>query len=163
LSLGEKFRSLNQGYLQASMSEILRKYFNKMGGPGVPGGWWIFAEAAVRYADRSLFAHDLAGWKRSFFPERPKQKTMSVRPDWVCEILSSNRDNDLVKKRIVLHEHRVPYYWIVDSEKNHISVLEWSEKGYVIVLDVVVGFEGEIPPFTGISLKANSLFGEEED
>lgn len=51
---------------------------------------------------------------------------------------------------------------IVDPTEKSINVLEWSEKGYVSILDVTAGFEGKIPPFDALTLKANVLFGEEE-
>ena len=153
----------DHSYLQASLSATLHFIFNKTGGPKAPGGWWIFTEVAVRYADRSLFSHDLAGWKRSQFAERPRRFPISDRPNWVCEILSTNEANDLVKKKAVLHQYEVPFYWVVDPSEKVITVFEWTEKGYVSILDVTVGFEGGIPPFDSVKLKANVLFGEEDD
>jgi hypothetical protein len=34
---------------------------------------------------------------------------VTVRPDWVCEILSTNRSNDLVVKMKILREAGVPH------------------------------------------------------
>lgn len=155
----------DHSYIQAAIAEVLRSFFNKIGGGGPtrPGGWWIFSEVAVRYSDKSLFSHDLAGWKRSHFPERPQRYPIKDRPDWVCEILSSNSSNDRIKKKAVLHEHEVPFYWIVDSVEKTIDVLKWNLEGYTSVLDVTEGFVGKIPPFDAVILKANVLFGEEDD
>ncbi len=155
--------TLNHSDFMGAMTELLRLLFHKKSGPKSPGGWWIYPEVAVRYGDKSLFAHDLAGWRRARIPEMPRKFPVDVRPDWVCEILSSNASNDRIKKKAVLHEHEVPYYWIVDPDEKSINVLEWSEKGYVSILDVTEGFEGKIPPFEGVILKANVLFGEEEE
>ena len=69
----------------------------------------------------------------------------------------------MVKKKAVLHEHEVPFYWIVDPTEKVITVFEWSPKGYVSILDVTPGFEGKIPPFDAVTLKANVLFGEEDE
>ena len=149
--------------LMGALTEILRSLFNKKGGPKLPGGWWIQPEVSVRYGNKNLFVHDLAGWKRSRFPERPRLYPIIDRPDWVCEILSSNDSNDLVKKRTVLHEYEVPFYWIVHPTEKIISILEWSPKGYISILDVTEGFEGKIPPFDAVSLKANVLFGDEDE
>jgi Uma2 family endonuclease len=154
-------KSPDHSYRQASMTEILRARFNKKGGPESPGGWWIFTEVVVRYGDTSLFSHDIAGWKRSRFSERPRRYPITDRPDWVCEILSSNASNDLFKKRTVLHEHEVPFYWILEPVEKILTVFEWSEKGYNAILDVTEGFEGAIPPFHSVHLKANELFGED--
>ena len=148
---------------QGAIGEILRSFFHKKGGPGRPGGWWILPEPAVRYSAKNYFIHDLAGWKRSHFPDRPKHFPITERPDWVCEILSTNEANDLVKKKAVLHEHEVPFYWIADPFEKVITVFEWSPKGYVSILDVTAGFEGKIPPFDAVNLTANELFGEEDE
>jgi hypothetical protein len=43
-----------------------------------------------------------------------------------------------------------------------ISVFEWSEKGYLSILDVEMGYTGIIPPFTTVPIHAALLFGEEE-
>ncbi len=155
--------SPDHSYLQSTISQAIGMLFNKIGGPLRPGGWWIFTEVAVRYSDKSLFSHDIAGWKRSRFPIRPQRYPIKDRPDWVCEILSSNSSNDRIKKKSVLHEHEVPFYWIVDSIEKTIDVLKWTQEGYVSILDVTEGFEGKIPPFDSVTLKANVLFGEEDE
>ena len=153
----------DHSYLQSSLAEAMRTLFNKTGGPKTPGGWWIFTEVAVRYSEKSLYSHDLAGWKRSRFPERTLRFPMTDRPDWVCEILSSNTANDLVKKRAVLHRNEVPYYWLVHPTEKIITVLKWTAEGYVSFMDVTEDFVGKIPPFDAIDLKANVLFGEEDE
>lgn len=113
-----------------------------------PKGWWIRTEISVVYEGRpNGFIHDLAGWKKENYPEKPSGKKVVERPDWVCEILSENRKNDLDIKKWVLHEHKVPYYWIVDLELEMISVLEWSEKGYTIILDAKKEEKRILPPF----------------
>lgn len=156
--------TFDHSYLQGSMGQTLRNHFNRQGsGPGKPGGWWLATEVAVRYGNTSLFSHDLAGWKRSRIPERPKRFPVTDRPDWVCEILSSNSSNDRIKKKRVLLENEVPFYWIVDSSEKTIDVLKWSPEGYVSILDVSMGFIGKIPPFDAVELKANVLFGEEDE
>jgi Uma2 family endonuclease len=149
--------------LQGAIGELLRMLFHKKGGLGKPGGWWILPESAVRYSLKSYFIHDLAGWRRLRVPEIPKGVPITIKPDWVCEILSSNETNDLIKKKAVLHEHEVPFYWIVHPTEKVITVYEWSVKGYVSILDVTEGFVGKIPPFDAVILKANVLFGEEDE
>ena len=148
--------------LMGAISEVLRALFNKRGGPRKPGGWWIVPEVAVKYETGSLFSHDLAGWQRQRVPTRPTGFPVSFRPDWVCEILSSNSSNDRITKKAVLHKSEVPYYWIVDPLERSLNVLEWSGKGYISILDVTPGFVGKIPPFDAVDLSANALFGEED-
>jgi Uma2 family endonuclease len=113
-----------------------------------PRGWWIRTEISVVYPGRQNgFVHDLAGWKKENYPEKPKGKRVAERPDWVCEILSGNKKDDLTTKKWVLHEHKVPYYWMVDLQSEIISVLEWAEKGYVTVADAEKEEKRILPPF----------------
>lgn len=52
-------------------------------------------------------------------------------PDLVIELLSpSTSSRDLVYKRHIYHRFKVPEYWIVDPEKDTLTVLKWNEKEY---------------------------------
>ena len=51
---------------------------------------------------------------------RPSGAKIEVVPDWVCEVLSTNRRKDLVHKRHVLHARGVRHYWLADPyERTH--------------------------------------------
>ena len=55
--------------------------------------------------------------------EVPKESPIALRPDWLCEVLSdSNARNDLVKEMRVYHRASVPRYWIVDPDRETLSV-----------------------------------------
>jgi hypothetical protein len=153
----------DHSFIQFCIGQTLGPFFNKKGGPKFPGGWWLFDECAVRYGDGNLFLHDLGGWKRSRVPERPRRHPITERPDWVCEILSTNHSNDRHTKRAVLHEHQVPYYWIVDPIGRLIEVYEWAEKGYLLLMTFDESYTGRIPPFEAVELKVSVLFGEEDE
>jgi Uma2 family endonuclease len=94
----------------------------KIGGPydrrpggRAPGGWWIVVEVEVELEAHQVYRPDVTGWRRERLPELPDQTPISVRPDWVCEVLSkSNASNDLVRKMRGYHRAGVPHYWIVD-------------------------------------------------
>ena len=131
---------------QSSIDTIIKNEFQwKRKGPN---GWWIRTEISVVYEGRmNGFVHDLAGWKKENYPTKPKGTRIVEKPDWVCEILSGNRKDDLDTKKWVLHDHRVPYYWIVDLQAEIISVLEWSEKGYVIIADARKSEKRILAPF----------------
>ncbi len=152
----------NHGYIQLSIGSLLKSLYGHKEGPKRPPSWWFISEAAVRYGDHFLFSHDLAGWRKTRVPERPRRFPILERPDWVCEILSSNVRDDTVTKKKILHDHEIPYYWIVNPNELIISVFEWSEKGYLSILDVEMGYTGIIPPFTTVPIHAALLFGEEE-
>ncbi len=86
-----------------------------------------------------------------------------VRPDWICEILSTNKRNDLIKKKRVYHRHQVPHYRIVDPSKRRSSVYRWAPDGYT---EILVAERGEVvraEPFDAIPLTLGVIFGDDED
>jgi Uma2 family endonuclease len=155
--------SAAHSYSQAGIAESLAPFRRKSGGSG-PGGWWIGTEIHVIYEGRpNGFLHDLAGWRRDRHAEKPEGKKILTKPDWVCEILSANRSNDLVKKKWVLHEHRVEYIWMVDLASQILSVLRWSEKGYTTIADVNPQQKIRLEPFQEIEFDIKVLFGEDPE
>jgi Uma2 family endonuclease len=152
--------STDHGYIQLSIGGELRQLFRKKG-PKSPDGWWMIAKAPVRYGSRYLFYHDLAGWKQSTSPQRPRDYPVSQRPDRVCEILFQNRKHDEIVKKHILHTQKLPYYWIVDPTNEVIVVFEWQEKEYQLLLEIDVSYKGIIPPFWGKEIDLKSLFGED--
>ncbi|MEP6862749.1 MAG: Uma2 family endonuclease [Deltaproteobacteria bacterium] len=59
--------------------------FNRRGGGGNPGGWWLFTEIHVEYPEGEIYCHDAAGWRRDRVPARPDEWPVRIRPDWVAE------------------------------------------------------------------------------
>ncbi|NJM40309.1 MAG: Uma2 family endonuclease [Anaerolineae bacterium] len=51
--------------------------------------------------------------------------------DLVMEVLSSNREHDLVTKRKEYAEAGIPEYWIIDPQLRTITVLTLANKQYV--------------------------------
>jgi hypothetical protein len=58
-------------------------------GGRLPGGWWFATETEAAFAESDVYRPDVAGWRRERLPELPSTVPSHVRPDWVCEILSS--------------------------------------------------------------------------
>ena len=50
-------------------------------------------------------------------------------PDIVVEVLSSDRNHDLVTKRRLYQEAGVPEYWILDGDADIITQLELGDDG----------------------------------
>ncbi len=157
--------SSEHGFSTVKIGQALAPFDRKGGGGGQPpGGWWIGADIHVIYEGRQNgFLHDLAGWRRDRHAEKPKGRRVTAKPDWVCEILSTNRSNDLVTKRLVLHEHRVEYFWLVDIDAQMISVLRWSDKGYVIIFEAKAGQKVRLAPFDAVELDVSCLLGHDVD
>jgi Uma2 family endonuclease len=137
--------------------------FDRRPGGRWPGGWWFGTESDVYFDPANTFRPDVTGWRRDRVPERPRGIPILVRPDWVCEILSSNKRNDLVKKKRVYHRHAVPHYWIVDPEQETLLVYRWAPDGYTEVLVAERGEVVKAEPFEAIPLTVGVLFGDDED
>lgn len=92
--------------------------------------------------------------------ERPVGKRVAIRPDWVCEILSTSRRHDLHAKRRVLHVCGVPHYWIVDLDIPLLTVLRHTTNGYLIAKTAEPGERARLEPFDAIEIEVARLFGD---
>ena len=109
-----------------------------------------------------LIDGDLAGWRRDRVPAMPRERPVTVRPDWLCEIVSeSNRATDTIKKLRRYQQAGVPHYWILDQSARALTVYRNHADGYVIVLAAEAGERVRAEPFDAIELEVAALFGEE--
>jgi Uma2 family endonuclease len=93
-------------------------------------------------------------------PERPRDRPVKLRPDWVCEILSaSNASNDTVRKLRALHRAGVPNYWLLDPERLTLTVLRWTAEGYLEALTATAQETVRAEPFDAIELELAVIFG----
>jgi Uma2 family endonuclease len=155
--------SAEHGDAQLGLGEIIRgRFHGPPGGPRGPGGWWIVTEVEVELEDHEVYRPDLVGWRRDTMPERPRGRPIRVRPDWVCEVLStSNAATDLVTKLAVYHRNGVPHYWIVDPATETLTVHRFTADGYLIALRAARPEVVRAEPFDAIELHVGSLFGDE--
>lgn len=83
-------------------------------GRGGPGGWLILDEPEL-HLDENVLVPDLAGWRRERMPELPDAAFFTLRPDWVCEVLSpSTAKLDRSEKMPLYAEHGVQHLWLID-------------------------------------------------
>lgn len=150
------------GLVQARITRDLGPY-DRRSERNKPGGWWIVTEAEVQFADTQVFRPDIAGWQRARLKKMPTVIPVTVRPDWICEILSTNRQNDLIKKKRAYHRHQVEHYWIADPEEETLVMYRWRPKGYVEVLSATQHDRVRAEPFTAIELLVSSLFDHDDD
>lgn len=137
--------------------------FNRRPGGGGPGGWWIATEVEVAYPGWT-FLHDLAGWRRDHLQAKPTGRPIRVIPDWVCEILSSNRKHDTVTKFDVLGRAGVRHYWLIDVDARELVVHRLETAGWFRVGAFVGGGPGErarIEPFEAEEIEVAMLFGDD--
>ena len=110
-----------------------------------------------------ILVPDIAGWRRERMPEMPDAPFFTLAPDWVCEVLSTNKRNDLVKKKRVYHLHQVANYWLIDPVQEILTVYRWGPDGYIEVLAAERGERVKAEPFDAITLQVGVLFGDDED
>jgi Uma2 family endonuclease len=132
-----------------------------MRAPAMPGGWWFATEVEVYFDRANTFRPDVVGWRRDRVPERPRGTPIHTRPDWICEILSTNRSNDLVRKKRTYHRHQVPHGWILDPREASLSVHRWSADGDLEVLTAERGERLRAEPFEALEIDVGVLLGDE--
>jgi hypothetical protein len=148
--------SVSHGHFSFSLSGHL---FGMDKGKENVTSWWILHEIMVTYGNNEqMFIHDFAGWKKTTLPSLSKEKKVTVRPDWVCEILSGNRSNDTIKKMKWLYHFGVPNYWIVDAERNYLQAFVWTDKGYLLQDMLADDEKKAIEPFAETIFDGESLF-----
>ncbi len=150
------------GGAQGRLFRKLGPYDRRPGGRW-PGGWWFATEAEVMFARDEVYRPDIAGWRRDRMAELPSEVPITVRPDWVCEVLSSNKRNDLVRKKRGYHRHGVPHYWLIDPIEETLSVNRWTADGYVEVLSADRSEIVRAEPFDAIELRVGVMFGDDDD
>ena len=150
------------GASQRKLSAHVDPFDRRPGGPA-PGGWWFGTEVDVYFDPANTFRPDVVGWRRDHVPRQPEEVLVTVRPDWVCEILSTNRRNDLIKKKRVYHRHQVPHYWILDPDEATLTVYRWTPDAYLEILIAERGEEVRPEPFDALPLRVGALFGDEDE
>ena len=150
------------GGAQGRLFRQLGPYDRRPGGRS-PGGWWFATEVEIRLTDIEVFRPDVAGWRRERLEVLPAEVPLVIRPDWICEVLSTNRRNDLITKKRAYHRSEVGHYWLVDPVEETLAVYRWHPDGFVEVLIADREERVRAEPFAEIDLKVSILFGEDDD
>jgi Uma2 family endonuclease len=148
---------------QRGVAVAVGSRFNRRTGGGGPGGWWIATEPEVAYPGWT-FLHDLAGWRRERVPEKPRGRPVRETPDWVCEILSTNRKHDTVTKFEVLARAGVKHYWLIDVDARELVVHRLENAGWLRAAafsEVEAGQRARIEPFDAEEIEIAVLFGDD--
>ncbi len=128
-------------------------------GRGGPGGWWILVEPGIELPNTSEIAPDLAGWRRERMPELPEDTSITVVPDWVCEILSpTNRRHELLVKKPYYARVGVSFLWLVDREARALSAHRLENGLWVELSSWGDETEARIPPFDAIAIDVRSFW-----
>lgn len=152
------------GHAQGRTFRLLGPFDRRSGGPPErPGGWWFASEVLIDFGPRQRRRPDVVGWRRERVPERPMGIPVTLIPDWICEILSSNRATDLVDKMSLYHQAAVPHYWIIDPEAETLTVYRWHTDGYIHLLGARRSERVRAEPFQAMVLPVGAFFGDDED
>lgn len=153
--------SAEHGDAQSGVVTAVRGPFQRKPGAGGPGGWWIMTEVEVLLLGQ-VVRPDVVGWRRETCPERPTGAPVAVRPDWICEVLSTrNSTTDTVRKLRLYQRASVPYYWIADPQAAMLSVMRLGPDGYITLLTAERQETIRPEPFEAIELFVGSLFGDD--
>ncbi|MBL0213361.1 MAG: Uma2 family endonuclease [Myxococcales bacterium] len=149
------------GRAQGRLFRHLGPYDRKPGGRS-PGGWWFVTEVEIQLESSQVVRPDVAGWRRERMELLPETMPVLVRPDWVCEVLSTNRQHDLIKKKRAFHLHHVEHYWVIDPVDETLTVYRWHPDGYLEVLIADRTQRVRAEPFEGVELSVGMLFGDDD-
>ncbi len=151
------------GGVKFVISGYLADPFNRRGGGGRPGGWWLANEVDIAFDAENVLRPDVAGWRRDRVAVMPREWPTTVTPDWVCEVLSaSTARRDLGTKRDTYHRARVGHYWVVDRNSRVLLVYRWTEVGYALVLTGGETDTVHAEPFGAVGIYVGRLFGLDE-
>lgn len=149
---------------------VLGMVLNDVAGPyrharGGPGGWWILPAPGVEFPNSPEVSPDVAGWKRERMPWLSRKESITVVPDWACEVLSdSTRRYDLRTKRPFYARVGVAWLWVVDPDAWLVTAYRnddgrWAEVG--VWADEK---DARIPPFGDAAIDVSAWWqGEEEE
>jgi Uma2 family endonuclease len=150
------------GDAQAGVVSAVRSPFQRRPGAGGPGGWWIQTEVEVLLLDSEIVRPDVIGWRRKHCPSRPTGTPVTACPDWICEVVSpGNANDDTVKKLRLYHAAAIAHYWLVDPRDATLTVLRYSEAGYVTRLRAERSEIVRAEPFEAVELAVGTLFGDD--
>jgi len=148
---------------QGAVIGTLRPTFHRRPGGGGPGGWWILPEVDIRLGANG-FRPDVAGWRRERVPVMPTERPVTLRPDWICEVLSaSNSGTDTIRKMRRYHQAGVPHYWIVDPATQTLAVYRNDPDGFTQIRVAEKHERVRAEPFDAIELRVGVLFGDDPD
>jgi Uma2 family endonuclease len=156
--------TLEHGRSQGRTISTIRDPFDRRpGGPSGPGGWWTASEVDI-LLDGRIFRPDVLGWRRDHASTLPRDFPVTLRPDWICEILSdSNRATDTITKVRRYHQGGVPHYWLLDHADRTLTVYRYTPDGYLVAVRAEASETIRAEPFDAIELRVGALFGDDDD
>jgi Uma2 family endonuclease len=126
---------------------------------GGPGGWWILDEPELHF-DGDVLVPDLAGWRKERLAELPDSAGMTLRPDWVCEVLSPSTERfDRAEKLPRYAREGVAYLWLVDPRRYQLEVYALFEARWNLLEMYAADAIAAATPFEAVPFELNGLWG----
>lgn len=126
------------------------------------GAWWILHEPELRLGidpDFDTVDPDLAGWRIERLPELPETASMSLAPDWVCEILSpSTMMRDRYEKLPFYARAGVSHAWIIDPMAETLEVYANVDGRWTVVAQHRGNVSVSVVPFDAHELPLDLLW-----
>lgn len=95
-------------------------------GRGGPGGWILLDEPELHIGHHVLVP-DLGGWRRTTMDTVAHEPYFTVRPDWVCEVLSPGTERrDRADKLPIYAAAGVSHAWLVNPLQRTLEVIRLS-------------------------------------
>lgn len=129
-------------------------------GDGGPGGWVILVEPELHFgAEPEVLVPDLAGWRRERMPEIPLDASISLAPDWVCEILSKSTEAvDRAEKMPVYAREGVAHLWLADPLAQTIEIFRLESGRWVLLAAHRGAVTVRVEPFEAVPLDLAAIW-----
>ena len=129
-------------------------------GRGGPGGWIILDEPELHLGG-AIVVPDLAGWRRDRLPVVPDEAFFTVRPDWVCEVLSrSTERTDRAEKMPLYASFDVGHAWLVHPRRRTLEAFRIHEGRWLSVAVYKDDDRARVEPFDAIELDLTVLWAD---
>jgi len=137
-------------------SRVVPPYYYGEGGG--PGGWIILLEPEIEFGE-NILVPDLAGWQEERFIWEEEQNSISVIPDWACEVLSPNTARlDRVKKMAKYAEYGVRYLWLVDPILMTLEAYRLESGRWTLLGSYAEDDQVRVEPFQEIEIHLSDLW-----
>jgi Uma2 family endonuclease len=129
-------------------------------GRGGPGGWIILFEPELHLGDE-IVVPDLVGWRRERLPVVPDEPFMSLRPDWVCEVLSKSTARiDRLEKMPLYASVGIPHAWLVHPRDRSVEAFRLHDTKWLAIGVYKDNDRARIEPFDAIELDLTLLWAD---
>ncbi len=132
-------------------------YRNRTAAVGLPIQVYTDVIIALSLESRRLYAPDVT----VILPGNPsavRDRMVEGAPDIVIEVLSSDRNRDLVRKRQVYAEAGIPHYWICDLRRDMLTLLELQDGAYAEQAVLTAQDTLTTPLLPGFSIPLSDIF-----